>query len=780
VRQPFPRSCFRLAGVAGFALALLLATSSQGQETSADQPPLARYVPKDNLVLYLEYDGLDAHAEAWKKTAAYKILNTTPTGVMLEEMFVQIWAKNTRAKIAGTELLALVKHVARSGFVLAFGGDVRKDKPDYVMIAFRDAYKNKEVRPLFFRFLGNMAAPNTKLQGAVRAGHKVVTGKSASGQTFSSWVEDSKKEDMVFVFPSPESADVILETLDGKRPNAVNHPARADFAKGESGFQPTGLLFIDGSAFQDPKIPPSLGLAGVKKVDYRWGFHENALMTITRISTSGPRTGLLALLDGPSFDKGKLPPIPESVTGFTVASLDLKTTIEKLTALAKTFSPDAENQFNQAIDSFKAKTKLRLKEDVLAHLGPKVAWYVLPAKSGAAPASPGLPNMMSMMMASAGMGQIPKLAIVFDIDDPVAFGKVLDEAMAAANREFKAQASKAAGEDAQPKGGRNRGSGSPSFEFRLMPGDTKTFVLQIPPDLASQFPATLRPTIRVGPKQVVIAVSADVARMALELKGTWAPPTELSGAFQGLPSNLKVLDVRDPRETLPGILSTLPGKIQTGINTAMAMASGAPIPGGGLAGVPGNPGSPNRGGQPQVPMAGVPGASGSAGGSGDSSRPMVPMAPGSTGGSGGSGGQQAMLRPGAAGAAGNSPGGAAAFTFQIDASKVPSADSIKSLLFPSIFTIEAKDEEIQITTRESFPELPDPGMVGGLALVLPAIQAARNAARGGAAPGPGGAAPGVFPPPVGGARPNAPGLPAGGPSGTQGPGKPGANAGKPN
>ena len=193
-----------------------------------------------------------------------------------------------------------------------------------------------------------------------------------------------EKEDLVRVWPGPEAADVFLETLDGQRPNAVDHPRRAELTKPENGFVPTGIFFADPTLLKNDKVPASLGLLGfsnVKKLDVRWGFQDGASMTIARIGTSGPRTGLLALLDGSTFDKGKLPPIPESVTGFTVVSLDLKSTMDKLVALAKTFKPDAEDQLNQMINSLKAKTKLRLKEDVLAHLGPKVAWYILPAKS---------------------------------------------------------------------------------------------------------------------------------------------------------------------------------------------------------------------------------------------------------------------------------------------------------------------------------------------------------------------------------------------------------------
>src|SRR5262245_55296023 len=45
---------------------------------STQSPHVARFVPKDQLVAYLEFSGLDAHAAAWKKTAAYRVLTETP------------------------------------------------------------------------------------------------------------------------------------------------------------------------------------------------------------------------------------------------------------------------------------------------------------------------------------------------------------------------------------------------------------------------------------------------------------------------------------------------------------------------------------------------------------------------------------------------------------------------------------------------------------------------------------------------------------------------------
>ncbi len=52
-------------------------------------PPLARYLPQQDLAAYLEFEGLDAHAAAWHKSAAYKLLNDTSLGALLEDIATQ-------------------------------------------------------------------------------------------------------------------------------------------------------------------------------------------------------------------------------------------------------------------------------------------------------------------------------------------------------------------------------------------------------------------------------------------------------------------------------------------------------------------------------------------------------------------------------------------------------------------------------------------------------------------------------------------------------------------
>ena len=653
----------RPAGIAaaGFALALLASSAEPGQSPSEGPAPLSRYIPKENLGFYVEFDGLDAHAEAWRKTVAYKILNDTPTGAMLEDLFVQLVGKIPGAKLSGPEALMLLKHVAKSGFVFAAGGDPKKPAPEYLALVFRDAYKNKDVRAVAARaVMGTMFAPGAKLQSVLRAGHKVNSGPNPSGKTTTFWVEDSKKEDMVVAFPGPESADFILETLDEKRPSVTAEPFRADLLKGEDGFVPLLVAYVNTAVLELEKAPPALGLTGIKQLDYRWGFQDDALVSMTRIKAPSPRTGALALFDGPSFEKGSMPPIPESVLDFSVVAFDARETVAKVLAVAKTLRPDAEEKWNQAVDLVKTKTKVRLKEDILARLGPKAAWYIMPAKGGA-PAMLAAPNMVSTVLAGYGVSEMPKVALILDVEDSAAFGKVLDELMAYTNRELKAQAAaKAPGGDAARN---RRGPAPPSFEFRLMPGENKTYVLGVPPEMAAMVPPTLRPTVRLGPKHVVIAVNSEIARAALEAKAGSSPPTELAAAFRTLPSKLKFLSSADPKDTTPAILASMPAKLQSGINTMILQlkAMGGPMP--------------------AAPPAGV-------------SNP-----------------------PGAAKPA----DGPATIVLLVDAAKLPKADAIKALLYPTVVSTSVDEGGLTFVSRAAFPSVPDPSKIGSVAQIYLAM-----------------------------------------------------------
>ena len=84
-------SQFRLRhATAIFAFALVVWTAAaqiateQETKPAAGPLPLARYFSSQDLVVYLEFDGIDRHDAAWRKTAASRLINDTTTGAMYE------------------------------------------------------------------------------------------------------------------------------------------------------------------------------------------------------------------------------------------------------------------------------------------------------------------------------------------------------------------------------------------------------------------------------------------------------------------------------------------------------------------------------------------------------------------------------------------------------------------------------------------------------------------------------------------------------------------------
>src|SRR4029077_19369856 len=104
---------------------------------AAARAPLARLVPKTDLLLYFQFDGLDAHRDAWRASAAYKLLNDTRLGTVIEDLLLQVVeifqdSEPREQRIASAEVVDVLKQVARDGFVL---GVTRIAQDDFRWVA---------------------------------------------------------------------------------------------------------------------------------------------------------------------------------------------------------------------------------------------------------------------------------------------------------------------------------------------------------------------------------------------------------------------------------------------------------------------------------------------------------------------------------------------------------------------------------------------------------------------------------------------------------------------
>jgi hypothetical protein len=789
--------------VAGIALAATFPAASRGQDAATkgqpaaaegpDRTPMSRFVPLENLMLYIECAGLEAHADAWQQTAAYKILNNTPTGAMLEEVLAQLIDQKLNKpaapaamptpgpptsmlasvsqtslppafqKVKGAELVTMLKQMLNKGFVFAVNAPGPKTEASTVLV-IRGAAKKGMSLP-YAKVLGASRSPTSKIGKAVRAARNVIVVEDTDPKFTKDWGWwGEKDQDLVIAFDKAKSIDAIAATLDGKRPNASKNAMVTELTTAAGTFQPIVAGFLDFRALKaapqsvgapSPAITKFAENSGVDRIDFRWGLDGPAVTSITRLTAPTPRKKILASLETAPFAPRALPPIAKAAPGFTVATIDFKKAYDLCHDLLEQYQPTVSTQLDDFAARVKAKTRVRLKEDVLGRIGPKVAVYTMPTSSG--PLSFGF--------------QVPKGTLLAEVSDSVGLGKALDELVLMANRELKsafAEPPPPAGDNGRATSGSGRRTAA-APEFRVSVGPTKSYVLYLPPAYSAL--TNLQLTVALGKKHIAISTSAAAAKEALALEtqkdGAWKPSADLASAFERLPKSLLALHVSDPAESLPNGLVTLPAALEKALNLAIpnpALAANGPSGGDSSAGGQGM-GVPGRGGSRPGGMSGPPGGgSSSRGGSGMFPPPgamngpvgggsgMPASATGGSPGAGGSGGS-----PSSSGSAGDSQ--RATVTIKVDPSKIPEADAIKTYLFPGYAAVSSDAQAITLTTRSAFPSIlasliPDPTaqslapllMGGGLSGLLKNPAPGAPAANAGQAP-PGRAAPGRDRPP---------------------------------
>jgi prepilin-type processing-associated H-X9-DG protein len=607
------------------SICLSLIVSSQANAQGDAAAPLARYVPADGLTLLIEHNGLDARPDAWKGTAAYKMLNETSLGVMFEDIATQLADRALQGArgvpATGKDVVALLKHLAQKGFVVAFCGSFNPPQPRAAVVVIRGGARSE----VFRRLIAKIPPLNEPVAKQVDApgGRKVWV---AAESPIRWWYE---KDDAVFSFAPPGAPDPVVNTLEGKTASALTHPTRIALAKAEDGQVSVGLLFVDLSTLPPPSPQAvQLGLDGIKRVEARWAIQGKGLLTTIGIQAPRPRRGLLALFDQPAIGAGTKFVPPSGVTGYTLLSLDPIKFGDALLALVKQSDPQASASLAQFAQRFRARTGLSLRDDLLGKLGPRMALFMPPGAGG---------SLMGMWFHP------PDFGLVAEVKDARGFVESLDRLMQVANRELRA-----AGAMVPPQPGRPSRPGTEFAEFRRLKAPERGYVLSVPPS-ALPTPAAFRPTVAIDLERGLVALAASpaTARLALSslvLKGP--------GATEGRDAVL--VSQSDPSGMLPELLTNLPSIVQF-IGLAVSQS----------------------------------------GGPAQSSRP---------------------------------------FRLQIDPDTIPDAGALRAYLFPSRSTLAVDDRSIRLSTYEAFP-LPAPQLDIGteapvlIALLLPAVQAAREAAR---------------------------------------------------
>jgi hypothetical protein len=433
----------------------------------------------------------------------------------------------------------LAKQAFGSGFAFGICRNYKLPKPTCVGLAIRGAGQGK-TRELIVGLLNGERAPTKTVTRADGRRIEILGGGGGNEGTAAWWSEGN---DLIVSLVSASGADRMIEAFENDRPSALSHPLRAELARSENGFQPVGLAFFEMAAL--PKLPAEASIYGLDKIkhlDYRWGFQGDALMTVTRLAAPAPRSGIVALLDQPTFDVKSLPPLPSGIDGFTILSFDADRFYDTLTTMVAASDPQAREQVQAVEKAILDATGQRLREDILGHLGPNVVGFILPSKSKT-PTDP-LTGFIT------GWAHVPGIVIMADIDDSKAVVRALDGIVKALNAQFRSEVRK-------PDNG---GPGPIPLELRALKAPEQGYWLAIPPS-AGVFSSGFKPTLIVGKSHLVIATNPAAARqaIALESQKDKAVPTDLGRSIEGLPSGLTFLSVSNPRESLlPDLIVNLP------------------------------------------------------------------------------------------------------------------------------------------------------------------------------------------------------------------------------
>jgi prepilin-type processing-associated H-X9-DG protein len=625
---------------------LILAASTESAPGQVARPEglntslasLARYVPREELFGYLEFEGLATHQAAWRASAAYKLLNETKLGALLEDLagqFIEMAQQSSPPgrRVDAAEIVDAVKHAAQQGFAVGVWGKDPK-QPGVVVVLRRGD------RPDIRRWLDASARSDQAAAGEDKAGLAPV---QKAGRTLHPldqqgtfwWIE---KGDLVLT----QRSDKVLAAIDGQVPSAVDHPLRAALSKAEDGFQPAAVGFVEITKL--PAMPPDavkLGLDGLKRVELAWGFQDEALRTVLRAVAPAPRHGLLALLDQPTFDTRSLPPLPAGLNGFTVMSIDLAKTYDQVLDLVKAGDPQAAERIPAAEEMFRQQFGFDVRKDLLSSLGPKLAIYAQapPAEAGA--------NQAAMMIT-----QLAGLTISVQVRDESVLSRTIAPLMKTVNAIIEALAARARRDPT--------GAGGAALEFRKKEGPRPTYIMELPPGtLPPPFAEMFRPTVLLGKDQLVVSASTAPAEQAASLSGDrpdqrWQPAEAFVSMIRRLPANLVLLNISDPRTTMPAMIDALPILAQQ-INAQAGQAQRVEDP---------------QGIRP----------------------PFTPL--------------------------------------RIDPDKLPRTDELSRLLFPASTALVVDREGASLIGREPIPSLTSPATSGVLvALLLPAVQSAREAAR---------------------------------------------------
>lgn len=383
-RQSTISSGVLLSGVLCLGLTLSI---THGQPKSSPAPETL--LPESSLV-YVGWDGIDAHRQAWQATAAHAAIFETGLDGIVQKLvtFAGQQAGQDQAQLVTTTL----DRIARRGVSLAVAIYPTQGLPQAQ--ATLVVHGAAEAAPKFGEFVQGMAGAEVEFKTSKIEGRSVTRAPlpNTPGMELGWWTEG---QHLVLAAGSGAVAGAI-DVATGKAPHLGKSKLWAKY-RSKPTFETAFVSWVDLDGIRKlvaelPVPVPNvekrltvgdllkpLGLDQVTALAIQWGFKGKSLWTETVLEAPAPRTGLLSLLEQKALTLAELPPLPVSSNGFFAWRQDWSKLYDVAVKLARDLSkdlappdsPEVDDLLNQLpqIVGFDPKTEL------LDPLGDVVAFY---------------------------------------------------------------------------------------------------------------------------------------------------------------------------------------------------------------------------------------------------------------------------------------------------------------------------------------------------------------------------------------------------------------------
>ena len=331
----------------------------------------ASIIPKD-AVLFAQCDGVLDHMPAIRETAKWKSFDESGLRARVFDLLEMLASAGgpDAARLARTALDDLHQHGLSFGIAMT-----AEDQPlglsPYGVIVFHGAgdLKHDLMTMLFELNRSVRRTVETRTKSGRQMSVVIPPGVPLPGLEVALWAEG---EHLVLA-AGVNASDRVLAMLDSNAPNITENQLWNDL-RSNDGFTISQLGWIDtqtlATSLERLPLPPLpsgeqvgihdaldiLGLANLEAITMRSGYRGEVTWDRVDVISSGPRTGLLALMNQRNMTLAELPPMPPALHGFLATTFNIPEAVDTILETVgdglALVDPNILGQFDRGVGQF--------------------------------------------------------------------------------------------------------------------------------------------------------------------------------------------------------------------------------------------------------------------------------------------------------------------------------------------------------------------------------------------------------------------------------------------